>query len=79
MHWYENQSPSIKDQHVNLIKYKLVIRNRMFWLNTQNDIIKCLKTCVNDSFCMWCLRLGHVNFKGLKLLNKKTIMRMIVF
>ena len=48
----KNQSLLIKDQHVNLITNVLVIRNRMFSLNIQNDIMKCLKTCVNDLFCM---------------------------
>ena len=43
------QSLSIRDQHVNLIANVPISRNRMFLLNIQNNVVKCLKPYVNDS------------------------------
>ena len=44
-----NPSLSIRDEHANLIANVPMTRNRMFLLNIQNDVIECLKSCVNDS------------------------------
>ncbi|CAL1382291.1 unnamed protein product [Linum trigynum] len=46
-------------------------RNRMFTLNIQTEIAKCLKVCVKDNTWLWHLRYGHLNFGGLKLLGQK--------
>ncbi|KAM1044434.1 hypothetical protein TB2_034982 [Malus domestica] len=46
-------------------------KNRMFPMNIQNDVAKCLKTCYKDTSCLWHLRFGHLNFGGLELLSKK--------
>ena len=51
-----------------------MIRNRMLLLNIQN-IVKCLKSYVNDSSWIWHLRFEDLNFGGLKLLNKENIVR----
>ena len=65
-----NQS-LLRNQHANLIVNALKTRNEMFLLNIQNDVLKCLKSYVNDSFWIWHLRFEYLNFGGLKLLNKK--------
>ena len=39
-----------------------MIRNRMFLLSIQNDIVKCLKSCANDFSWIWHLRFGYINF-----------------
>ena len=43
----KNQSLSIRDS--NLIANVPIASNKMFLLNFQNDVVKCLKSCVNDS------------------------------
>ena len=50
-------------------------KNRMFPLNIQNDVAKCLKGCHKDPSWIWHLRYGHLNFRGLELLSKKNIMK----
>ena len=44
-----NQTISTRDQHANLIVNVPMMSNRMFLLNIQNDVVRCLKTCVNES------------------------------
>lgn len=50
-------------------------QNRMFLLDIQNDIAKCLKACVKDTSWLWHLRFGHLNFGDLELLSKKEMLR----
>ena len=44
-----NHSLSIKDQRSNLIAKVEMSNNRMFILNIQNDVVKCLKTYLKDN------------------------------
>lgn len=44
---------SIRDVRNNLITKVPMSRNKMFLLNIQNDIAKCLKTCYNDASRLW--------------------------
>ena len=39
-----NQTLSTRDQHANLIVNVPMMSNRMFLLNIQNDVVRCLKT-----------------------------------
>ena len=48
----------IRDYQNNVI----VTRNRMFLLNIQTDVIRCLKACFTDSSFSLHLRFGHLNF-----------------
>ncbi|GKV50107.1 hypothetical protein SLEP1_g56822 [Rubroshorea leprosula] len=43
-------------------------KNRMFLLNVHVDHPRSLKTCVEEASWLWHLRLGHLNFGGLKAL-----------
>ena len=70
-----NQSLSIRYQHVNLIANVLMTSNRMFLSNNQNDVVRCLKSCVNDSSWIWHLKYIHLNFGNLKLLSMKNLVR----
>uniref|UniRef100_A0A2N9JBE9 Integrase catalytic domain-containing protein n=1 Tax=Fagus sylvatica TaxID=28930 RepID=A0A2N9JBE9_FAGSY len=65
----------IRDHQNNLIAKVPMTRNRMFLLNIHNDVAKCLKACYRDSSWLWHLRLGHLNFGGLKLLAKTKMVR----
>ncbi|KAJ4716957.1 Retrovirus-related Pol polyprotein from transposon TNT 1-94 [Melia azedarach] len=65
----------IRDDKGNLITKVKMSKNRMFSLNIQNDVAKCLKACYKDASWLWHLRFGHLNFGGLELLAKKEMVR----
>lgn len=54
-------------------------KNRMFLLDIQTDVAKCLKASVKDTSWLWHLRLGHMNFGGLKLLAQKGMLMGLPF
>ncbi|KAL5776703.1 hypothetical protein ACOSP7_009629 [Xanthoceras sorbifolium] len=64
---------TIKDAYDNLIASVKMSRNRMFTLNIQSDVLKCLNMIVKDEAWLWHLRFGHLNFGGLKLLSSKNM------
>ena len=66
---------SIRDTSNKLIAKVPMSRNRMFVLNIQSDMAKCLKTCYKDASWIWHLRYGHLNFGGLELLSKKAMVK----
>ena len=70
---------SIRDSGSNLISKVPMSINRMFMLNIQNNLAKCLKACYKDTTWLWHLRFGHLNFRGLQLLSKKEIVRGLPF
>ncbi|KAL5786960.1 hypothetical protein ACOSP7_003909 [Xanthoceras sorbifolium] len=61
----------IRDGKGNLIAKVKMSKNRLFSLNIQNDVAKCLKACYKDASWLWHLRFGHLNFGSLELLSKK--------
>ena len=65
----------IRDDIGNLIAKVKMSKNRMFSLNIQNDVAKCLKACYKDASWLWHLRFGHLNFGGLEMLSKKEMVR----
>ena len=65
----------LRDDKGNLITKVKMLKNRMFSLNIQNDVAKCLKACHKDQSWTWHLRYGHLNFGGLKLLSKKNMVK----
>ena len=52
----------IRDYQNNVIVNMPMTRNRMFLLNIQTDVIRCLKACFTDSSFSLHLRFGHLNF-----------------
>ena len=71
----KNCSLFIRDGKRDLIAKVKMSKNRMFPLNIQNDVAKCLKACYKDASWLWNLRFGHLNFGGLELLSKKEMVR----
>ncbi|KAL5831803.1 hypothetical protein ACOSQ3_017199 [Xanthoceras sorbifolium] len=67
-------SLSIRNGKGNLIAKVKMSKNRLFSLNIQNNVAKCLKTCYKDASWLWHLRFGHLNFGSLELLSKKEMM-----
>ncbi len=65
----------IRDDKGNLIMKVKTSKCRIFSLNIQNDIAKCLKTYYKNAPWLWYLRFGHLNFGGLELLSKKNIVK----
>ncbi|GMQ07023.1 hypothetical protein CsSME_00051392 [Camellia sinensis var. sinensis] len=66
---------TIKDNHGNLIAQARMSKNRMFALNTQHDVLKCLSAIIKDKDWLWHLRFGHLNFGSLKLLSSKNMVK----
>ena len=52
---------SIRDSGSNLIAKMPMSRNRVFMLNIQKDLEKCLEACHKDTTWLWHLRFGHLN------------------
>jgi len=67
----KNRSLLLRDDKKKLIAKVTMTSNRMFLLNIQMDVAKCLETCLKDSYWLWHLRFGDENFGGLKLLAQK--------
>ncbi|KAH9745480.1 hypothetical protein KPL70_004087 [Citrus sinensis] len=65
----------LRDDKGNLITKVRMSNNRMFPLNIQNDVAKCLKACHKDQSWTWHLRYGHLNFGGLELISKKSMVK----
>ncbi|KAE8707740.1 TMV resistance protein N-like [Hibiscus syriacus] len=70
-----NYNLSIKDDKNNFIAKVPMSKNRMFLINIQNDVEKCLKACYKDASWLWHIRFGHLNFGGLELLSKKEMVK----
>ncbi|KAK2983322.1 hypothetical protein RJ640_016060 [Escallonia rubra] len=49
--------------------------NMMFLMNIHHDASKCLKACFDNQSWLWHLRLGYLNFGGLKLLSTKNMVK----
>ncbi|KAE8681124.1 hypothetical protein F3Y22_tig00111342pilonHSYRG00188 [Hibiscus syriacus] len=64
-----------RDDKNNFIAKVSMSKNRMFLINIQNDVAKCLKACYKDASWLWHLRFGHLNFGGLELLSKKEMVK----
>lgn len=75
----KNLSLLLQDDHENVIAKVPMTKNRMFLLDIQTDVAKCLKACVKDTSWLWHLRLGHINFGGLKLLAQKGMLMGLPF
>ncbi|GKV27388.1 hypothetical protein SLEP1_g36561 [Rubroshorea leprosula] len=59
---------TLRDGSHNLVAKVPMEKNRMFLLNVHMDHPRSLKTCVEEASWLWHLRLGHLNFGGLKAL-----------
>ncbi|KAK2973572.1 hypothetical protein RJ640_030697 [Escallonia rubra] len=65
----------LRDDKGSLITRVPMLSNRMFLMNIHHDAPKCLKACFDNQSWLWHLRLGHLNFRGLKLLSTKNMVK----
>jgi hypothetical protein len=65
----ENNSLSLSDTNGRLIACVQMTKNRMFPLNLNTKIEKCLIGLIKNESWRWHLRFGHLHFNGLKLLS----------
>jgi len=72
----------MKDHTLTLIDIKghmiakvVMTKNRMFLLNIETDMPKCLNTYVKDETWLCHMRLGHVNFDSLKMMAQKEMLK----
>jgi transposase InsO family protein len=66
---------TVTDYNGRLIAYVKMSKNRMFPLNIQYDATKCLSAITNSEEWLWHLRLGHLNFTSLKMLESKKMVK----
>jgi hypothetical protein len=71
----ENNSLSLSDTGGRLIAYVQMTKNRMFPLNLNTKIEKCLIGLIENESWRWHLRFGHLHFNGLKLLSSGGMVR----
>ncbi|KAK2979863.1 hypothetical protein RJ640_002776 [Escallonia rubra] len=65
----------LRNDRGSLIARVSMLSNRMFLMNIHHDAPKCLKACFDNQSWLWHLRLGHLNFGGLKLLSTKNMVK----
>jgi len=72
----------MKDRILTLLNIKgdmiarvVMTKNKMFLLNIEMNVPKCLNTCVKDETWFWHMRLGHINFDSLKMMTQKEILK----
>ncbi|KAL8102990.1 hypothetical protein AgCh_027504 [Apium graveolens] len=66
----QDNSLTIRNQVRELIANVEMSKNRLFTLNMQIKVQKCLKSVIKNDSWLWHLRYGHLGFSGLKLLSK---------
>ena len=69
IHMREN-SLTIRNQVQELIAKVDMTKNRLFTLDMQTDVQKCLQSDLKNDSQLWHLRFGHLGFIGLNLLSK---------
>lgn len=69
----ENFSLYLKDAHGRLMARAQMTRNRIFPLQINTRFEKRFHGLVNNESWKWHLRFGHLNFNGLKLLSKASM------
>ncbi|CAM8996692.1 unnamed protein product [Rhodiola kirilowii] len=60
----------IRNQVQEMIANVKMTKNRLFTLEMQTKVQKCLKSVIKNDSWLWHLRFGHLGFTGLKLLSK---------
>lgn len=70
-------SISIKDGKSSLITKVAMSRNGTFLLSIQNDVGKCLNSCYRDALWIWHLQFVQLNFRGLSLMAKQNMVRVL--
>jgi hypothetical protein len=65
----------IIDTRKPIIAKIVMTKNRMFLLNIEMNVPKCLNTFVKDGIWLCHIRLGHVNFDSLKMMAQKEMLK----
>ena len=50
-------------------------KNRIFLLNIEMNVLKCLNICVKGETWLWHMRLWYVNFDSLKMMAQKEMLK----
>jgi hypothetical protein len=75
----ENHTLTLLYTHKAMIAKVTMTKNKIFFLNIETDMSKCLKTCVKDETWLWLMRLGHVNFNSLKMMTQNKMLKGILY
>jgi hypothetical protein len=62
----KDRTLTLLDTKEDMIANVAMTKNRMFLLNIEKDLPKCLNAYVKDKTCLW-----HVNFDSLKMMAQK--------
>jgi len=63
---------TLLDTKEDMIAKVAMIKNKMFLLNIEMDVPKCM--CENETW-LWHMRFGHVNFDSLKMMVQKEMLK----
>lgn len=66
---------SIFDTKGTLILKTTLTKNRMFRVDIPSDVYTCLNAMVKDESWLWHLRFGHLNFRSLKMLAQRNMVK----
>lgn len=69
----KDRSLWLRDRSANLIAKVMMSKNRMFSLLIQTEEPRCLQIGVKDPAWCWHMRMGHLNFRDLKMMSEKKI------
>ena len=70
----KNHSSTLLDTYKAMIAKVIMTKNKIFLLNIETNVPKCLKACVKDKTWLWHIKLWHVNFDSLKMMAQKKML-----
>jgi hypothetical protein len=66
---------TLLDTYKTMIAKVTMTKNKVFLLNIEIDVPKCLNTCVKDDNWIWHMRLEYVNFDNLKMMMQNEMLK----
>jgi len=71
----KDRTLTLLETHEAMIAKVTKTKKIMFLLNIETNMPKYLKTCVKDETWLWHIRLKHVNFDSLKMMEQKKMLK----
>ena len=71
----KDRTLTLLETHEAMIAKVTKTKKIMFFLNIETNMPKYLKICVKDETWLWHIRLRHVNFDSLKMMEQKKMLK----